>query len=49
VVTEKHLASMVSLGRKSEKIEEGIIIQQEVHMNDVWTLDWISAEEDSLQ
>lgn len=52
MVTEEHHTSVVSLRSMRKEVERGIVIEQEVvwsstlTSDNVWSLDWISAEED---
>lgn len=52
MVTEEHHAGMITLGSMRKQIEGGIVVEQEVvwssalRSDDIWPLDWISAEED---
>ena len=54
VITEEHHACVVAFRIVCQKVKEGIVIQEKVvrvtslRADDIWALDWVSAEEDGL-
>lgn len=54
VVGEEHHTCVVGFGCEGEEIKEGVVVEEEVlgaaglGADDIWALNWVSAEEDGL-